>query len=69
MIGGGAQNDLLNRMTARACGIPVVAGPSEATALGNVMVQARTAGLVGSLAEMRRYVRRSIATKTYEPTR
>ena len=56
-------------MTARACGIPVVAGPSEATALGNVMVQARTAGLVGSLAEMRRYVRRSIATKTYEPTR
>ena len=69
VIGGGAQNDLLNRMTARACGIPVVAGPSEATALGNVMVQARTAGLVGSLAEMRRYVRRSIATKTYEPTR
>lgn len=67
VIGGGAQNDLLNRMTAAACGIPVVAGPSEATALGNVMVQARTAGLVGSLAEMRRHIRRSIATKTYEP--
>lgn len=67
VIGGGAQNDLLNQMTADACGIPVVAGPSEATALGNVMVQARAAGLVGSLAEMRRYIRRSIETKTFEP--
>lgn len=67
VIGGGAQNDLLNQMTADACGIPVVAGPSEATALGNVMVQARAAGLVGSLGEMRRYIRRSIETKTFEP--
>ena len=67
VIGGGAQNDLLNQMTADACGIPVVAGPSEATALGNVMVQARAAGLVGSLGEMRRYIRRSIETQTFEP--
>ncbi len=67
VIGGGAQNDLLNRMTAAACGIPVVAGPTEATALGNVSVQARTAGLVGSLSEMRDYIRRSIETKRYEP--
>lgn len=67
VIGGGAQNDLLNQMTADACGIPVVAGPSEATALGNIMVQARAAGLVGSLAEMRRYILRSIETKRYEP--
>ncbi|MDE6827499.1 MAG: rhamnulokinase, partial [Alistipes sp.] len=67
VIGGGAQNDLLNRMTATACGIPVVAGPSEATALGNVMVQARTAGMAGSLAEMRQRIRRSIATKRYNP--
>ena len=67
VIGGGAQNDLLNQMTADACGIPVVAGPSEATALGNVMVQARAAGLVGSLEEMRRYILRSIETKRYEP--
>ena len=67
VIGGGAQNDLLNRMTADACGIPVVAGPAEATALGNVMVQARSAGLVGSLAEMRRYIRSSIETKRFEP--
>ena len=67
VIGGGAQNDLLNQMTADACGIPVVAGPSEATALGNVMVQARAAGLVGSLQEMRQYILRSIETKRYEP--
>lgn len=67
VIGGGAQNDLLNRMTAAACGIPVVAGPSEATALGNVMVQARTAGLVGSLAGMRECIRRSTTTKRYNP--
>ncbi|MBQ2394091.1 MAG: rhamnulokinase, partial [Alistipes sp.] len=67
VIGGGAQNDLLNQMTADACGIEVVAGPSEATALGNVMVQARAAGLVGSLEEMRRYISRSIETKRYVP--
>lgn len=67
VIGGGAQNDLLNQMTADACGIPVVAGPSEATALGNVMVQARAAGLVDTLQDMRRYIRRSIETKTYQP--
>ena len=67
VIGGGAQNDLLNQMTADACGIPVVAGPSEATALGNVMVQARAAGLVDTLLDMRRYIRRSIETKTYQP--
>lgn len=69
VIGGGAQNDLLNQMTADACGIPVVAGPSEATALGNVMVQARAAGLVGSLQEMRSYIRRSIETKTFIPNK
>ncbi len=69
VIGGGAQNELLNQMTADACGIPVVAGPSEATALGNVMVQARSAGLVGSLTEMRQYIRKSIETKTYQPTK
>ncbi|MDE6779545.1 MAG: rhamnulokinase, partial [Alistipes sp.] len=69
VIGGGAQNELLNRMTAAACDIPVVAGPAEATALGNIMVQARAAGIVNSLAEMRQYVRSSIETKTYEPTK
>lgn len=67
VIGGGSQNELLNRLTAAACGIPVVAGPSEATSLGNIMVQARAAGQVSTLAEMRRFIRRSIDTKIYEP--
>lgn len=67
VIGGGAQNDLLNRMTADAIGIPVVAGPVEATTLGNIMIQARAAGVVSSLDEMRRYIRSSIETKTYQP--
>ena len=47
--------------------LAVVAGPAEATALGNIMVQARAAGVVSSLAEMRRYIGRSIETKTYQP--
>ena len=67
VIGGGAQNDLLNQLTADACGIPVVAGPSEATAIGNVMVQARALGLVGSLARMRDYIRRSVEVREFLP--
>ena len=67
IIGGGARNALLNQMTADACGIPVVAGPTEATALGNIMVQARTAGLVDSFAGMREYIRKSVETETYLP--
>ncbi len=67
VIGGGAQNDLLNQLTADACGIPVVAGPSEATAIGNVMVQARALGLVGSLVQMRDYIRRSVAVREFLP--
>ena len=67
VIGGGAQNDLLNRLTAEATGVRVVAGPSEATALGNLMIQARAAGLVDSLADMRRCIRESTELKIYEP--
>lgn len=66
VIGGGARNDLLNRLTAEATGIKVIAGPSEATALGNLMIQARTAGLVDSLADMRRCVRESSELKIYK---
>ena len=44
IIGGGSQNQLLNRLTEEATGIPVIAGPVEATALGNIMVQARANG-------------------------
>ena len=66
VIGGGAQNELLNRLTAEACGIPVIAGPAEATALGNVLVQARAAGLVGSLSQMRQCVAESVETRIFE---
>jgi len=67
LVGGGTQNELLNQFTADACGRPVVTGPVEATALGNVMVQARTAGEVGSLSDIRDVVRASSEMKRYEP--
>jgi rhamnulokinase len=67
IVGGGTQNELLNQFTADACGRPVVTGPVEATALGNVLVQARTAGEVGSLSEIRDVVRASSEMKRYEP--
>ncbi|MFD9946109.1 rhamnulokinase family protein [Nonomuraea sp. NPDC059023] len=57
LLGGGSRNRLLCRLTAEACGLPVVAGPVEATALGNILVQARTAGMVGSLNEIRTLAR------------
>ena len=53
VIGGGSRNDLLNQWTANAIGIPVVAGPSEATAIGNIMIQAVAAGQAADIASMR----------------
>lgn len=67
VIGGGSRNELLNRFTANAVGIPVVAGPSEATAIGNVMVQAMAAGQASDMAGMRRLVHHSVSLKTYQP--
>ena len=67
MVGGGCQSATLRQKIADATGKRVIAGPVEATALGNIMVQARAAGVVSSLAEMRRYIGRSIETKTYQP--
>jgi rhamnulokinase len=67
MVGGGARNALLCQLTADACGLPVVAGPVEATALGNLLVQARAAGLVTSLADARRLLAATQATTRYEP--
>jgi rhamnulokinase len=68
IVGGGSQNEALNQLTADACGRPVVAGPVEATVLGNVLVQARSAGELESLADLRQVVRESAALKTYEPS-
>ncbi len=67
IIGGGSKNRLLNQFTANAIGKRVVAGPSEATAYGNIMMQAVGAGVVGSLAEARAIIRASIETEEFTP--
>lgn len=68
VVGGGARNELLCRLTADALGVPVVAGPTEAAALGNVLVQARTLGVdLPDLAAMRDLVRRTHAVRRYDP--
>ena len=67
IVGGGSRNALLNQLTADAANIEVVAGPTEATASGNVLVQAIAAGVVDSLAEARQIIRNSFDTKTFEP--
>src|SRR5579884_230254 len=67
IIGGGSQNELLNQFTADACARPVLAGPVEATALGNVLMQARALGEISSLAQMRNVVMASCEVRPYEP--
>ncbi|MFF9803844.1 rhamnulokinase family protein [Streptomyces coeruleorubidus] len=67
VVGGGTRNALLCQLTADACGLPVVAGPTEAAALGNVLVQARAHGLAGDLAGMRRLLVRTQPLTRYEP--
>jgi rhamnulokinase len=67
IVGGGSQNRLLCQLTADATGKRVIAGPVEATALGNVLVQARAAGVVtGGLAELRAMVRGSQPLESYQ---
>ena len=67
IVGGGCQNELLNQMTADACNRQVVAGPIEATAIGNILVQAMATGDLKSLAEARTVVRNSFDVKVFEP--
>lgn len=67
VVGGGSRNELLCQLTADACGCPVLAGPVEATALGNVLVQAIGRGEVAGLAEARALARASITMRAYEP--
>jgi rhamnulokinase len=69
VVGGGCQNQLLCQFTADACDRPVLAGPVEATASGNVLVQAIGLKLLGSLADGREVVRRSFQPVTYTPQR
>lgn len=67
IIGGGSKNRLLNQLTADATGTRVLAGPSEATALGNVAMQILATGEAGSLAEVRAVIERSFPTEIFEP--
>jgi rhamnulokinase len=67
VVGGGARNALLCQLTADACGRPVLAGPVEATALGNVLAQAVAGGACASWAEARSLVRASFTPARYEP--
>jgi rhamnulokinase len=67
IVGGGSQNRLLNQLTADATGRPVIAGPVEATAMGNIIVQAVARGFIGSLQEGRELVRRGAGVREYEP--
>jgi len=67
VVGGGSQNELLCQLTADCCGREVLAGPVEATAIGNVLVQAIGLGLLADLHQVREVVRRSFEVKHYEP--
>jgi rhamnulokinase len=67
IVGGGTQNKLLNQMTADACNCRVVAGPVEATAIGNIMLQAVSLGEVASIAQAREVIRASFAVEEYRP--
>lgn len=67
IIGGGSQNALLNQLTADALGVPVWAGPVEATAMGNILVQAQAAGEVKDIADLRSVVRNSVKPNIFEP--
>lgn len=67
VIGGGSRNGYLMQMAADSIGLPVVTGPVEGTAIGNIMLQAKAAGVVKDMFEMRRIIADSIEMKTYEP--
>jgi len=69
LVGGGARNDLLCQLTADACGLPVIAGPTEAAALGNALVQARTLGAAPSdLGGLRALLRATQSLRTFRPS-
>ena len=68
VVGGGSQNSLLCQLTSNAIGLPVIAGPVEATAIGNVLVQARSLGFIsGDLETLRALVASAFSTTRYEP--
>jgi rhamnulokinase len=69
IVGGGVQNELLCQITADIIQIPVIAGPAESTALGNLLVQMISSGELKSIAEARQVLMNSFAIKTYQPAK
>jgi len=67
IIGGGCKNEYLDQFTANSCGVTVLAGPMEGTALGNIMMQAKASGDVSDIWDMRRIIAASIELKKFEP--
>ncbi len=67
IIGGGSLNQYLNQFTADSCGVTVLAGPQEGTAIGNIMLQAKASGEVKDIWEMRRIIANSLELKKFEP--
>lgn len=67
IIGGGSNNKMLNQLTANAISLEVISGPSEATAIGNIMLQAQAAGLVSNKNDIRRIIRNSIEQEVFVP--
>lgn len=67
VIGGGSKNNVLNQFTSNAVGVPVIAGPSEGTAIGNIMLQAKAAGIVKDINEMRSVINNSLDLTRFEP--
>ncbi|MBR3545982.1 MAG: rhamnulokinase [Bacteroidaceae bacterium] len=67
VIGGGTYNQYLMQMAANSIGIPVVTGPVEGTAIGNIMLQAKASGLVSDMFQMRKIIAESIKLNTYLP--
>ena len=67
IIGGGSKNEYLDQFTANSCGVTVLAGPQEGTAIGNIMLQAKAAGMVGDIWEMRRIIADSLELKRFYP--
>ena len=67
IIGGGSLNAYLNQFTANSCGITVLAGPQEGTAIGNIMLQAKASGAVKDIWEMRQFIANSLELKRFEP--
>ena len=68
VVGGGCQDKLLCKLTSDASGLPVYAGPVEATAIGNISMQAIAAGELSGMSEARELISRSIEMDVYEPT-